>query len=1426
MGTIQLTLDTRCIREEGDALIFSVSLTTSFKDEEFAPLSRESLLPWNLLGHMDKDKDEYVQWFAYDTNGSKVDPGITINAVRSGVVVPVSGIRSHIEDVLGKFSPVGLTAVHAGTHKEIEITEASDLPGAEAGAWSAYLENWNTEPAPIAAQTLRSSFVLRVEGKGANGIAFLLPGVQIDSEKFVPRSEATLTDGDVAQFDPETAKGGKSTVTWLSAKASTGSPSIPGFLNITGFGTREAHGDVWSGVATAINPFSLLDAAISPSENQGGLLGRALKGLQSWCVSYAHFVLGPGLITHAPPSDATSIDGYSLAAILAGRSAGNLEHFLKAHEEWTRDDDPLARLKERFASLGDWKAKEWGDEQTCAAKELEILLAHLAPLREALQDAAGYATYLRQVNKGSLSHELSGDAMLARRRLDAIGASFGLQEAALSKARQALSNGTTQEIRGAVIDSLGDHFAGFANVDAGWLKKTMERVWLPASSLVAANTPTLVHRDECGVVVNFEPPQSIPNLAGVGLLVRQSGAGNWRCPMVATFARSGDDASAPSGDVLVPKRIEESEGLTNLSIRYRERPIGIRTPWDDDLADAKAPDSDASSAGFTLRPGVGQLAKLPELGYGRTFDFAAFEVDNSGVVPAAIGDDSMVFLKTDSTKWGVPDNAFKRVKIVRGEGVGALRMTSANERMDAHPCFQLAARFADDLYMSGHSTAPSSDSPENIHRALLVHVPDQEEFKLKEEWKDSTGLSLSVRRPFVPFEVWRRWTASDEWPARKEWGQLISEAEFIQDAEQPDAGHSGAAKTSSRRGLEDPAVVGVSVVITELVSQKVCLSKYLPFGVSQPDQGPGDDLKEHPLKVYEALAANAITLTLGISETRDASFEGNVFKLPPGSLYEIRLYSCICKKCDDRMDGSLLGEEVAESSARRLKAHTILQVEVAHTENTKIPDIVVDYTDVGKNDARKVCARINVVDTGHKDIARTVRAFEYSWQTFVWSGRHLPDVPRDVPMNHEKLVRWEALAFLGRELDRNFPNRVAYRGGAVIEEIELPNDARERYLRMRVRARHRYENIYRHVLSRFPESVMGPAEFKRHLNIADTRIDDPYLRVRVPGQLRDDQEVPPPVIKVVIPLPSQASEASGVCAQLLVVMNEAIGHIGGLAESVEFHVDSAEAASGTVLEFGSDPIAARIGRKSAATLDPKDALNKVAHVGLTFDTDTAEPRISSSCFIVNVPNDAKPFDFVKVVAKRTLLSISRGATGERDGRRSSDRALVRVSKASNPVWVPISPSDSCVLSKEAGWVALGKDARAMISSDALQLTDDDGAPIPWTGEKDAKVGGEELQGIFHVACIFRRVQSADGLDGGMELVKVVSDPQSKCQLLSEPAFVRFLTLRKSMRAGIEEARIDTAEQLFDALCPGDRDGYGSEPTLQFLGTSREIPFRR
>jgi hypothetical protein len=794
-------------------------------------------------------------------------------------------------------------------------------------------------------------------------------------------------------------------------------------------------------------------------------------------------------------------------------------------------------------------------------------------------------------------------------------------------------------------------------------------------------------------------------ISGVVGIVRPSGvAGGWRYLNMARLD-TGKGTALLHERALVPSRLNYRDGLRQAFLTYDNQPLVAASPLSDTTADylrsghehvaEQLSDSQhaANARWIPLRYdaldaslAADTWSKLPMLKFGESYDFAAFVVSNGGAIPreiAAASDDN-----TKPNAWQPRDPAtlseaefssyVHTVRYLRRVPVGAVRL--ARRPQDSQ--LQVAAAVEESALPAIPTnvfplarelgwTKPSEPGGAELPLLLLAAKADPDDARSISFDRAQPSWTLRLRRPATDLETWERWIAVDPGASKQ---RIQVRAGVIR------ALH---ANSLSERASEEPSPIDVSI------DDPAC-SEALEVEWIRLAGGPaaswsrtvvcagaaGDGLPSVQSGAAEVAVRCETSAPAGLFDGGEAGKA--LARLAPGDVFELRVHALVPVDHFDgkkpRFSESLAPrrEEAVEiPSLGRFYRRGSLRV-VVEAASAAMPDAETLWNRLRPRvvrDAVEVVLAKPRLDV--PDVARFLHRIDLQRQLWRWDGRPsswASDNPQSFPFAESErdptgaaptaTMRWEAWSF--GERDALDVSRHAHDLDAAIEGEELllreslENTTRARFYRFRATATSRYTGLSR---TSFAVETM----FERELD--HSRMTTPWRRLFVP--CRRSERPTRPHVRIVVPLTeselgshSLASSSAhgpnlGGLAPLMVVLDEPWFEEGGLAEELEVElmqeVVSRELMQEVVSrdnkppvrlsQYGSDPTLV------AAAADPGESVPKelelVGPIGVTFDTDTAAPRLGASMFLVRARFDGPPsrpprWPFAKLRFRRRL----------------------------------------------------------------------------------------------------------------------------------------------------------------------------------------------
>lgn len=658
------------------------------------------------------------------------------------------------------------------------------------------------------------------------------------------------------------------------------------------------------------------------------------------------------------------------------------------------------------------------------------------------------------------------------------------------------------------------------------------------------------------------------------------------------------------------------------------------------------------------------------LWYGWNYRFASFVALNSGILPQAIRDGA----------WNLPAMApalnghqplslyqhLRRVPVSTVR-VNAVRMVASGSSQQAMPVIQPPAGLQPLAF-----ELPGWKDNTVIHYLLT-------DTSLAAAAYQQNQVSLQLRRPTTSFWNWYAWLGSDantpvpgQTPA-KSYAQMALEQELVlRDKKAKDPNFNGEGH------LCDPAAGNTFVIVVQTVFPT--LGKFTAYDVTVNSVTFLND-PYTTLKVQ--LVANLTADWLFTSTT-----EGGTLQVKPGVTVRVDIYPTV--------DGSLFwGNAKAKNPKFFAWMQNAMAAPVDATVQLKYPDAVFtkpvelffEAALPPVMDHPQLLWKALWVDSQADDVYLHIRKdknnyvplayfsqLEVRHQVWSWNGRlnkqadwltsELLDPQLDPDSGlyvTSDAMKWEAWAFSDRPdisaLVQN-TNLLAFSpfsqqtaGPNFIDQLLFtdtrPQETKALYFRFNVTAHSRYE-------------LLGPGY--RNTVLGCILIDNALNGwVRYLRKCSRTAKLPKPSIRFILPLTKTIDECIAddeiSAASLLIVLNDRWYTEAGLAEQLELGVDIVadprDGVNQSYLDAGIDPILS--GAAMTAVIDPTLTTTTFpvrGPVGLTFDFAAQTPGLTSSAFIVPLPDltgrlvtpgasggnmTLEPWSLMQVAVRRTLV---------------------------------------------------------------------------------------------------------------------------------------------------------------------------------------------
>ncbi|WP_257385137.1 hypothetical protein [Tahibacter caeni] len=752
---------------------------------------------------------------------------------------------------------------------------------------------------------------------------------------------------------------------------------------------------------------------------------------------------------------------------------------------------------------------------------------------------------------------------------------------------------------------------------AAWKDLAIEAVWPEAQPASPSADPS----DADGIALQIQSGQNdaaLADLSGVGLLIRREtpAPSGWRCPSLGEGLCERSGFTWPHALSALP--FQRMQGMLRTGVVYRGDTL---VQFDDALAArAEAPGGPAIESMYAVRmpeephPDM----QVPALAYGADYRLAAFALPNPGVLPAVLQAPGDPLRLRDGLRQqdlaGIPaqDLAFRR-----RAGVQALEFIDAARRTALREPASAGAAYSRDTPLLAHELERPQALQDAHLLAPLLLLPQRH-----------PEARFVVRPPRIDCLGFVRWCEYDRLsnPADHRWDRFLLAAEAL-------AWYLEEADDAERRRClpTDPAVAALRFSLLDENGDAVGEAKerrlraVLPQDVPD-DYGHGDLSRDDRGHV-------GIALTFG-GDAASIALDGDILaiRVPEASVHYLRM-----QPVSDARDLARFA-----AGTRGTWPGVVLPVECAtRTIGIDAQQLYrsLALTLADPQASRDVELSLVVADADRRAFRR-IWKIETGTQAWRWQGRPFQPPPRTAPAPAVDSagaadLDWEADAFADRAPEAAHVSSCRVLAGASVLLRREPGggDTRERYFRFSVAAHHRYADIYRALGEPLPAHEARLSARRRRE--APYPFNDPWLPALRPG--RNTEPVPPPLVKAFVPLTlaAESRSASGV----MCLLNEGFCDIGGTAEGIEAVIDdvwlkTSDGAETGLQQFGADPLFSGAERSGAE--EPLRTLDVRGPLGHTFDTDTVAPLFVATSFLLDPPDDALPFHFMKLKLRRVL----------------------------------------------------------------------------------------------------------------------------------------------------------------------------------------------
>ncbi len=784
--------------------------------------------------------------------------------------------------------------------------------------------------------------------------------------------------------------------------------------------------------------------------------------------------------------------------------------------------------------------------------------------------------------------------------------------------------------------------------------------------------------------------------SGLGFLMRESGSTTWRSlNSVALFYM---DQDLNIGTVLAPYPFHYRADLQQVCATYNNHPIMAGSPLAEPEMASVVLEAVGSDTERPFRYRYSSSAKMPGLKFGHSYEVGVYAIANAGALPKEIADpNSLCRLGTTPA---VPDKSIiKSIPYQRRVPVGSLRLCSPQSTVDGDLPMDLP-KIPDRVAPRGRFIETLRTSKTKIEDARsAAAVPSEfKDFPLvllsDPKWTNGFArrdFTFAVKLPQVSWDCWDRWVAGTSFPKQK---RIDIIAEIFKRGAKGNSAPNGQLKAC----LDDPA-----------------LSRLLFFELHQENQGslsfvssgwievPPANNPHGPLEANNAGSVMVKCIWSGPGQPLQLNQPNNLVVVNPaeGEVYRLTIYACVPVDGVEVKSGAPLprfakgvgvsyGEARKESRVVSGKSTSYYLVSPAY--------LILEAASGAKPTEEDLWSASNAefrIDGDRQHIVVTVAPLEgkvkdpipfkhlyraeIDRQSWRWQGR--PAAPHPDLHDGSDILTWVAQEF-GDRSDGNLvqtdmasradTNSLARAGSGyrsfiyeeVLVDADKRHDLRGQHFRFSVRAYSRYEGL-------MPEG-QAKVQAKQVLGSSPDMVENRWINVFVPSRRR--APLPPPHVKLVLPLTEAFGEASNGTAGLLVVFNEPWYEVGGLGEGLAVEIGMVpspyDSESGKYyVEYGPDPIVRRYDAQrlfsdyTAAGSPPvifpesedinaapagSQGLRMVGPVGHYFDPDNRSALFVGTSFIVPAPgyrDDVSPsrkeaplgWQFAHLRFRRTLI---------------------------------------------------------------------------------------------------------------------------------------------------------------------------------------------
>lgn len=768
---------------------------------------------------------------------------------------------------------------------------------------------------------------------------------------------------------------------------------------------------------------------------------------------------------------------------------------------------------------------------------------------------------------------------------------------------------------------------------------------------------------------------SARRMSGYGVLLRRKG-GDWRCLNYASVCPYGSET--PLADpLIVPLRLGFRNGVRQTFVAYENVPLIAESPFLDvikkknALVDTLGPDqADPLFAYRNAYGPQGSQPKLVPLVYGAEYEAAAFAIGTAGTLPRGLakattqGGQTTVDPIVPDLASAKPDG-IRSLTFRRRTPIGTPRFSPPRGKPTG-PLDPLPLPVVPD------TVQPLARSLEILNGAAAG--PPRPLLFLRTRESAASQFSFAIRPPSIDLQTWDRWVAVDTSQAMRDkrvqvWGR------YHEIADSRDAG--AGLPTDAARGdlsLDDPAVGGWLVRLTRrFPSPAQPEEKWIP-GLQPAAVTDLLDVARHaPLLVtVKASRGGSLVFPQPTAEQCDIT-------IPDGQVWTLEVFPAVR---EGDVTGRFASDVKPEHASNGWSLFAPFAIDIETTPDAL--NITAQELFAGLTVTNPSAESVSIaLDPTKMPSAAWLRRVEVVVQQWRWSGRPLVRPRSTGPQ------KWELVSgFPNRTPDQNddavlFADRapsdalvvpasvdfIARPGTAELHRRDVRNTPGALYFRVAVRAFSRYEGVAVEGVTRNDSRAASlPEAWYRHV-----------------VRCRWEAEVPPPVVKLIVPLTRPIGQ--DLTPPLLVVLDEQWGEVGGFAETITAEIVSVDRTNHPVVEaalpvtslpeLGPDPILS-VQRNPAAVV----ARAPIGPIGYTFDTDSDAPLFVKSSFLLPPPTGLGDLSwyFVKLRFRREI-----------DGTWHQGTRTLR-SEATQPVWAQYLPPSTRFGSVDVTTLALHVDA--------------------------------------------------------------------------------------------------------------------------------------